>query len=230
MGNYKHLFFDLDFTLWDFATNETSTLARLFEKYSLGSYFDDFNAFLFRYKAINTGLWFKYRAGDVKIGELKIKRFYNTLLAVGEENWHLAANLASDFAAINPTMTAVMPYTFEVLNYLYPRYQLNIITNGQGDVQRLKLEKSGLITYFNKVFISDEVGFSKPDQAFFEHAISSCNALKSQSLIIGDSIESDIKGAMNFNLDHVYFNPYRVVHDEQIFAEIHSLLELKLLL
>lgn len=230
MRKYKHLFFDLDHTIWDFSTNEKITLAELFNKYNLEKYFTDFDDFFSSYKPINADLWLKYRLGEIKKTDLSIGRFYNTFLTAGYDDRQAATQFANDFVAINPTKTAVIPHTFEVLDYLKPHYQMHIITNGFVETQHVKLERSGLRPYFSKIFISEEIGFQKPKRGFFEYAIKSCNARKRESLVIGDSLEADIEGAKNFGLDHVYFNPDETVTEVSVFAEIHSLLELKTML
>lgn len=226
MQKYKQLFFDLDHTIWDFSTNERITLTQLFSDYQLDKYFNDFNNFFELYKPINLSLWEQYRNGKIKKKELNIQRFYNTFVSVGFDNKNIAEHFANDFIAINPTKTALIPHTIEVLNYLKPHYRMHIITNGFTETQYVKIEKSGLKPYFEKIFVSEEVGYQKPKKAFFEYAIKSCNARKKESLVIGDSIDVDIQGAKNFGLDHVFFNPLKTVHNELVFKEISSLIEL----
>ncbi len=230
MRKYKHLFFDLDHTIWDFSTNEKITLSELFDKYNLEKYFANFDDFFSSYKPINADLWLKYRLGEIKKTDLSIGRFYNTFLTVGFDDRQAATQFANDFVTINPTKTAVIPHTFEVLDYLKPHYQMHIITNGFVETQHVKLERSGLRPYFSKIFISEEIGYQKPKRGFFEYAIKSCNARKRESLVIGDSLEADIEGAKNFGLDHVFFNPDGIAVDAPVFAEIRSLLELKTML
>jgi len=230
MTKYKHLFFDLDHTIWDFATNEKSTLRQLFDAYQLNRFFTDFEDFFERYKPINLGLWVQYRNGEIRKKELNTGRFHNTFCTVGFNNLEVAEKFANDFVTYNPMQTALMPHTIEVLDYLKPRYQMHIITNGFKETQYVKIEQSGLKPYFHKIFISEEIGHQKPKVAFFEYAIKSCNARKTESLIIGDSLEADIQGAKDFGLDHIYFNPAQTPHNEKVFKEISSLLELKQML
>jgi putative hydrolase of the HAD superfamily len=226
MRPYKHLFFDLDHTLWDFATNEQLTLSDLYNNYKLGEYFDSFEAFFEGYKPINADLWIKYRHGLIKKAELNVGRFHHTFLTAGLNQVELAEKFAHEFVAFNSRKEAVMPHTFELLDYLRPNYQMHIITNGFIEAQKVKMEMSGLRPYFQKLFISEEVGAQKPKVAFFEYAIKSCNARKKESLVIGDSLEIDIQGAKNFGLDHVFYNPHQSPHSEDVFKEIHSLKEL----
>jgi putative hydrolase of the HAD superfamily len=227
MRKYQHLFFDLDHTIWDFNTNESETLTDLYNKYELFKHFDSFDAFFERYKPINAGLWLQYRNGEIRKKDLSTGRFYNTFVTAGYDNLDAATAFSADFVSINATKTAVVPHTFEVLDYLHPRYKMHIITNGFIETQHVKLDKSGLRPYFDKIFISEEIGIQKPKKGFFEYAVKSCNARKKESLVIGDNLEVDIQGAKNFGLDHVYFNPSKTLHTEDVLMEITSLLELK---
>jgi putative hydrolase of the HAD superfamily len=224
---YRHLFFDLDHTIWDFETNARITLEELFGKYQLERYFIDFGDFFSRYTPINRDLWAQYQRKEVPKSTLKVNRFYNTFRSVGFDDFAMATNFGNDFIASSPLQTTVMPHTFELLDYLQERrYQMHIITNGFTETQHKKLERSGLRPYFQKLFISEEIGVSKPHKRFFEYAIKSTNARKKESLVIGDSLENDVKGARNFGLDHIYLNPRQISHNEAIFKEISSLEEL----
>ena len=224
---YKHLFFDLDHTLWDFAANEKQTLSFLFEKYNLNKYFAGYDDFFAIYAPINSGLWLEYRTGIKKKQDLKYFRFINTFQAVGFNDVAIAKQFADEWIAMNSQQTALTPYAREVLDYLFPKYEMYIITNGFIETQYAKLERSKLRQYFKKVYISEEIGYQKPKREFFEYAIKSSNACKAESLVIGDNMEVDILGAIDFGLDQVYFNPDKIPHEEKIFKEISSLLELK---
>ncbi len=226
MQLYKHLFFDLDHTLWDFNSNEKQTLSELFHRYHLNKYFNDFDDFYSKYNPINAELWERYRNEEVRKQEVSVGRFHQTFLTSGLDDYVRAYKFAKDFLAENSRKTALIPFALEVLEYLYPRYSLYIITNGFIEAQYIKLENSGLRPYFKKVFISEELGVKKPNRIFFESVISRSNAKKKESLIIGDSLENDIAGAKGFGLDHIYFNPMAKPHKEHVFIEIRSLREL----
>ena len=226
MRKYKHLFFDLDHTLWDFATNEELTLSDLFRKYKLDEYFENFNEFFKIYEPINKKLWLQYRDGEITKQFLTTQRFHQTFLVKELDQESTAVNFGQDFVALSATKTALIPHTLEVLDYLKKRYSLHIITNGFIETQYVKLRASDLEKYFDKIFISEKVGAQKPKRAFFEYAVKSCNAKKSESLVVGDNLEADIIGARNFGLDQVFFNPLGIVHNEVVFKEIKSLKEL----
>ncbi|MFT3737915.1 MAG: YjjG family noncanonical pyrimidine nucleotidase [Breznakibacter sp.] len=226
MRKYKHLFFDLDHTLWDFETNARLTLVELYGKYGLGNYFEGFEQFFASYEPVNEELWAQYREGEITRDFLNTERFYRPMKAAGADDYVMAQAFAEDFIAVSPQKTTLLPHAIEVLDYLYHRYQMHIITNGFLRTQVLKLQHSGLKNYFQHVFISEQIGASKPHKAFFEHAVKSVNARKRESLVIGDSLEADVAGARNFGLDQVYFNPSKALHHEKVTMEISSLKEL----
>jgi putative hydrolase of the HAD superfamily len=224
---YKHLFFDLDHTLWDFNTNQLITLKQLFRKYNLNRFFNNFDDFFDQYVPINASLWKEYQYGKIPKRDLKVGRFHKTFLQAGCDDIKVAESFADEFVSENSLQTTVVPNAFEVLRYLQQKkYHLYIITNGFRETQYTKMERSGLKPYFEKTFISEDIGVSKPHRRFFEHAVKSVNARKQESLVIGDSLETDIIGARKFGLDHVYFNPERIPHTEEVFKEISSLKEL----
>lgn len=224
---YKHLFFDLDHTIWDFDRNQILTLKKLFKDYRLEKYFKTFDNFFSRYKPINSRLWKDYQYGRISQKALKTGRFYQTFRSVGLDDISLSEKFAEEFVKINSTQTNVIPYAFDLLNYLKQKdYHLYIITNGFRETQISKLEKSGLAPYFEKTFISEDIGVHKPHPLFFEHSLKGANAAKDDSLVIGDSLENDIKGARDYGVDHVFFNPEKKPHNENVFKEISSLKEL----
>jgi putative hydrolase of the HAD superfamily len=224
---YQHLFFDLDHTLWDFHANQITTLQNLFKTYNLQRYFKDFDDFFEQYMPINIDLWHKYQQHLINKTEVKTGRFYKTFQNAGLDNMATSEAFANDFVNLNSQQTKVIPYTFELLDYLkHTKYHLHIITNGFKEAQNIKMNKSGLTPYFEKVFISEDIGVSKPHRRFFEHALKSVNARKRESLVIGDSLENDIKGAGEFGIDSVYYNPAKQPHTYSVFKEITSLKEL----
>ncbi|SMO68929.1 putative hydrolase of the HAD superfamily [Saccharicrinis carchari] len=226
MQKYKHLFFDLDHTLWDFETNSLHTLLQLFDKYRLSSSFISFDDFYERYQKHNQMLWIHYREGKMTKAQLNFDRFHTPFNQVGISDETIAQNFARDYIAISPTKTALMPHAIEVLEQLKQSYTLHVITNGFKEVQYLKLKNSKLRPYFSKIFISETIGASKPKTAFFEYAVKSANARKKESLVVGDNLETDIDGAINFGLDYIYFNPNKIEHKRQLMNEISDLKEI----
>ncbi len=226
MYKYSHLFFDLDHTLWDFETNSLQTLEELFTKYHLNNSFDSFDQFYDKYETHNEELWVLYREGKITKEKLNFQRFYTPLSEAGIKDETVASNFAKDYITVSPTKTALMPNTVEVLTELKKRYKLHIITNGFKEVQFIKLKNSNLEQFFSKIFISETIGASKPKTAFFEYAVKSANARKKECLIIGDNLETDIDGAINFGLDYVFYNPNKNTHNRSLMHEISDLKEI----
>ncbi|WP_066628142.1 YjjG family noncanonical pyrimidine nucleotidase [Labilibacter marinus] len=226
MQKYKHLFFDLDHTLWDFETNSIHTLEELYQKYHLSNAFQSFNAFYDQYEKHNEQLWIQYREGKIKKEALNFDRFYTPFSRVGLTDETIAKSFAQDYITVSPTKTALMPHAIEVLETLKQRHTLHVITNGFKEVQFIKLKNSNLQQYFNKIFISETIGASKPKTAFFEYAVKSANARKKDCLIIGDNLQTDIDGAINFGLDYAFYNPNGVKHNRELMNEITDLKEI----
>ncbi len=226
-SKYRHLFFDLDHTLWDFDSNSTDTLVELYDQYGLEKYFDSFETFHKQYEKHNTTLWRLYRGGKIKKGELNFERFRQPLQSAGCTDEDMARRLSSDYLIVSPTKTALLPYAAGILDYLKEKYSLYIISNGFNEVQHRKLELSGIRHYFKRIFISDIIGIHKPNRDFFDYIVKSTNARKNECIVIGDSIETDIEGALNAGLDAIFYNSRAIVHDKEGLIEISSLQQLK---
>ncbi|HYE56530.1 MAG TPA: YjjG family noncanonical pyrimidine nucleotidase [Chitinophagaceae bacterium] len=203
---YRHLFFDLDHTLWDFDTNSRHTLFQLYNELELAKRgVHDFDLFHKNYLAHNGKLWERYRNGYIKVDELRVKRMWHTLLdfKIGDER--LAKQMSTQFLDMLPTRTAVFPHTFEVLDYLVDKgYKLHLITNGFEHTQHSKLRHSGLDKYFVEVVTSECSNCLKPQREIFEYAMNKVSCCADECIMIGDSLEVDIQGAMNAGIDQVF--------------------------
>jgi putative hydrolase of the HAD superfamily len=205
---YKHLFFDLDHTLWDFDKNAEATLIDLFELFSLNEKvnapFDDFYK---KYLHHNEILWDRYHKGFITAEDLKWKRMWRTLLDFKISDEKLAKAVSAKFLEILPTKKMVFEHTFEILDYLIEKkYTLHLITNGFEVTQWSKLNNSGLAKYFTHVITSEASNSLKPKKEIFEYAISKAGATLKESLMLGDNLDADIKGAINVNMDCVFVN------------------------
>lgn len=236
---YTHLFFDLDNTLWDFATNSRYAMMETFSQLRLSEKGVDFDEFFLVYSKINHTLWAAYRKKEIRKKELTMRRFQLTFDALQISGVD-PQKMNDLYLKEMPKQNYLMEDALELLDYLKTRpYKLFIITNGFKEVQHKKLESSGLVTYFEKVFISEEVKCPKPGRQIFEHAIKSANAKKANSLMIGDDYDVDVLGAINFGIDAVYFTngadkqgklPDNTVDSHYIKQRISKLSELKELL
>ena len=229
MKAYRHLFFDLDHTLWDFETNAHETLAQLFADYDLGRHgLFTFAEFSQRYSEVNHALWRLYQSNKVTQQQLREVRFARTLTRLGLAEADVPTDISARFTDILPLKTAVFPHTHEVLGYLQAKgYRLHLITNGFEDMQRVKLASSRLTDYFEEIITSERSGHLKPDPRMFAHALARTSAHAAESLMVGDNLECDVLGAYNAGIDQVYFNPARRRHFAQTTYEIHSLDELR---
>jgi putative hydrolase of the HAD superfamily len=226
---YKHLFFDLDHTLWDFDANSRQTLEEMYHTLSLGERgVHDFDLFHKCYLVHNDKLWERYRNGYIKVDELRWKRMWLTLLdfKIGDEP--LARKMDVLFLDSLPTRRLLFPYTLEILNYLTEKgYALHLITNGFEKTQHSKLEHAGLAGYFKEVITSEGSNSLKPHKEIFEYALQVTGAQKKESIMIGDSLEADIQGGINAGIDQVYVNHLNREPSIQPTYTIYSLKELE---
>ena len=231
MKNYRHIFFDLDRTLWDFEANSLITLQEIFENRKLASFgIPDFDIFLKFYKTYNIQLWDLYKQGKIEKEYLSVERFDGTLRHFSIKNEELAQKIAKDYVQISPTKTKLFPFVNEILTYLKEKYHLHIITNGFNEVQFVKLKNSRLDQFFTKVITSEMIGIQKPNPKIFEYALSEANAASNESIMIGDDQKTDIIGAQNFGMDQVFvdYNFEALICNPSY--RIHHLKELKRLL
>jgi putative hydrolase of the HAD superfamily len=225
---YRHLFFDLDHTLWDFETNADETLRHLFQHHDLGRYgIFTVEEFIRVYSDVNHGLWRLYQSNKISQTQLRNVRFPRTLTKLGLTEEQVPTDISEQFTELLPQKSAVFPFTYEVLEYLRPKYELHLITNGFKEVQHVKLASSGLTEYFQEMVTSQCCGHLKPDPRIFQHALERTGAKAQESLMIGDNLECDVLGAFNAGIDQVYFNPEKRRHFAQITYEISCLRELK---
>ncbi len=206
MKRYKHLFFDLDHTLWDFRTNSRVVLRGLHVELGLAERgVANADELIEEYEVINAGLWERYEAGTIDKDVMRVLRFRNTLLRFGVKDDRLATRLGDEYLDRTPRMSGVHEGAHELLSDLRPHYGLHIITNGFEETQRTKLESSGLRQRVDHVITSERAGARKPDQRIFEFALRKVKTSAEESLMIGDSISADMGGARAVGMDHAHF-------------------------
>ena len=204
---YKTVFIDLDDTLWDFHANAKSAMQEIYEERNLGMYFDSFEQYFAFYAKRNLELWEEYGKGTISKEALQLERFQHPLIQVDVDNSPLAKEIGDQYLEILPTRTMLVPYAKELLDYLYPKYPLTIVSNGFIEVQYKKLHSCGIEQYFAHVVLSEAANALKPDKRIFEYALQLNNATASETIMIGDSYEADIVGARNAGIDQIYYNP-----------------------
>lgn len=228
MKAYRHVFFDLDRTLWDFESNSREALSELYLSFDLQSKgLHDADAFRLTYERINEDLWRAYRIGNLGKKRLRSLRFSKTLETFGCTDIDLGRRLDEAYIDLSPHKTALVPNAVRVLDYLKEKYILHIITNGFEEVQHLKIAKSGLGSYFTEVITSERASARKPQREIFELAFSLTGSVAKESIIIGDDLATDIAGARNMEMDQVYFNPGGSMHSDKVTHEIKDLIELR---
>nr|MBC7613112.1 noncanonical pyrimidine nucleotidase, YjjG family [Pseudopedobacter sp.] len=216
MKSYQHIFFDLDHTLWDFDKNAEETLSELYFNYQLANLgLSSCDIFIETYTKNNHQLWADYHLGKITKEALRETRFKKTFLDLGLDESVIPNKFEDDYVNICPTKSNLFPHTHETLSYLQQKYTLHLISNGFKESTEYKVKNTNLTPYFQNVIISEVIGINKPDKAIFQYAIDKAKASTQQSLMIGDSIEADVRGALNFGMDAIYFNPHfaEIPHD-----------------
>lgn len=218
---YKHLFFDLDHTLWDFDKNSETTLRILYDEFSLASLgIDDFSTFYKHYSRHNDRMWERFRKGQMRREELRWKRMWHTLLEFKIADTPLAHQLSERYLELLPIQTALTPHAKEILDHCKGRYQMHLITNGFETTQWQKLRNAQLESYFEEVITSETSNSLKPHKEIFDFALSKTGATIEESLMIGDALEIDILGAQQAGWDQVYYNPHKQTHQRKPTYEI----------
>lgn len=222
--NIKHIFFDLDHTLWDFETNSKKTFSFIFQRNNLKVNFDQF---IQVYKPINFRYWKLFREDKVSKKDLRYGRLREAFDAIEygiqDEMIHL---LSEEYITYLADHNSLFDDALTLLDYLKPQYKLHIITNGFEEVQHRKLRNSNLLPFFDQVITSEKVGVKKPSPVIFEYALDITGAGADESVMIGDNFEADILGALNVGMQAIFckFNGEIATQDV---PSVENLLELK---
>ncbi len=204
---YRNIFFDLDDTLWDFTGNSRQVYRMMYERHGYSRFFKSFEYYIALYERRNEELWADYGRGLVTKDELNVMRFTYPFEHEGIGGCRdLALSFMRDSLAMMPTMRGVVDGAHEVLDYLAPRYNLYILSNGFRELQSAKLASAGLEHYFSRVILSEDIQVHKPRIEIFNFALSATQSLAAESLMVGDNIDTDIKGAAAAGLDQIWFN------------------------
>ena len=224
---YRHLFFDLDRTLWDFDAAAEVAFERVYEKFGLKSLgVPSAHEFHKVYHPLNERLWELYRADQITKEELNRTRFLKPLEHYGIHDADLANRISEEYLYWSPRIVRLVPGTMELLDYLKPKYHLHLITNGFQEVQHTKLSGSGLEPYFETLTVSEEVGVKKPNPEIFLYALRKAGASAAESLMIGDEMAVDIDGARAAGIDQLLFNPSGAAVEGERTYEVRDLREM----
>lgn len=205
---YRWIFFDLDDTLWDFSANSMTSLQLLYDNNpEIRDSFPSFDAFADEYHLHNAPLWERYAAGEIGSDFLKTERFRLTLYPASHsiQTMETCRHLNKEYLETLCSLPAIVKNAEDVLAVLSRHYMIGVISNGFKDTQYKKLYNTNLWRYVARLIISDEIDIRKPDPGIFLFAMQATGADPSSSLMVGDNLETDIKGALNVGLDSVFF-------------------------
>ncbi len=220
----KDVFFDLDHTLWDFDKNSELTFDGIFNRIHPEIITKQF---IEKYVPINQVCWKLYQYDKITHEELRYKRLKNSFDAI---NYAISDEeideISIDYIRFLPENNHLFDGAIELLEYLKPNYNLHIITNGFADVQFKKINNSKIANFFHTVTNSEMAGVKKPNPTIFDFALGLAKAKKENSIMIGDSLDADVQGALDAGLDAIYFNEKNIEVENNI-KHINHLLELK---
>jgi YjjG family noncanonical pyrimidine nucleotidase len=218
------IFFDLDHTLWDFDVNSELAFEAIFKKDYPTIEITDF---IEKYVPINQACWKLYQYDKITHEELRYNRLKHTFDAL---EYYVSdaqiESIAQDYIQLLPENNRLFDGTIEVLEYLGKKYKLHIITNGFADVQYKKINNSNIAGFFKTITNSEMAGVKKPNPVIFEYALNLAQANKESSIMIGDCLEADVRGALDAGLDAIFFNDKKIKVGQDI-KQVTHLLELK---
>ena len=227
MKNIKHIFFDLDHTLWNFEKNSALTFKFLLDKYNITI---DLQKFLKVYMPINFSLWNLYRDDKITKEYLRHNRLKSTFEKLNIKiDSGLIDKISNDYVKHLPDNNFLLPNAISVLDYLFQKYKLHIITNGFTEVQNTKILNSNLNKYFSCIIDSETVGVKKPHSKIFNYAYNiSKAAYKNECLMIGDNYQADVMGALNNGFKAIHLNSNNESYHENslIISDLISLKEI----
>ena len=199
---YEWLLFDLDNTLLDFDRASIIAFQQTLLAFNLSSQPHYYKL----YKKVNHKVWQAYEQKAITAIELRSKRFQLFLEAIGKTGD--AAQMNATYLSMIVKYSKVLEGVPNLLYNLSQQYKMAIITNGLKEVQRPRLALTQLDHYFSEIIVSDEIGFAKPQKEYFDYVFDKIKQpQKSEVLVIGDSLNSDIQGGNNYGVDTCWYNP-----------------------
>ncbi len=218
------IFFDLDHTLWDFDKNSEMAFETIFKENHPTI---NIKEFIEKYVPINQACWKLFQKDKITHIELRYNRLRDSFNAI---NYNISdeqiEQIANDYLLFLPENNYLFDGAIDVLEYLNTKYNLHIITNGFAQVQEKKLNNSNISRYFKSITNSEMAGAKKPNPIIFEFALNAAKAQKNSSIMIGDCIDADVNGALDFGIQAIFFNFNKVKVPENI-KQINHLSELK---
>ena len=229
MKNIRHIFFDLDNTLWDHRKNARLTLEELFVREKIReNHHLNFEEFHKEYFTINEDLWAKIRDGKIDKEYLRKHRFYDSFLFFGIDDFELSQRFEHHFLDEILKYNELVSGAFELLEYLSDKnYTLHILSNGFEEVTHKKAELSGIKNYFKTITSADEIDIRKPQPEIYDYALKKADAKKEESIMIGDDWIADVEGAKSFGLEAIFFDTFNDNFEAEGVVVIKQLSEIK---
>ena len=231
---YTDIFIDFDDTLYDTHGNADIALREVFDRFGLERYFEQPQLFYDDYWQTNIDLWERYAKGDITRDYLIVERFRHPLSRGKglEPTEAFCLEISDTFLDYCSNKPGVVEGAHELMDYLKQQgYRLHMCSNGFHEVQYKKLTACGLNNYFDTIILSEDAGVNKPNPKFFDYAFTKSEARRESTIMIGDSFTTDIQGAINADIDTIYFNrwpeypaPQPVNHEVSSLAQIMEIL------
>ena len=224
MQQYRNLFIDLDDTLYDFSAASQESFRETYDLLHYDRFFKSFEHFYSIYEPYNLELWHIYGKGQITKEELNKRRYSYPLEVVGVHDQELADTFCREALGRIPTKDKLIDGAKELLEYLRPRYNLYILSNGFKELQSRKMRTAGIDKYFDVLILSEDIGINKPNRELYEYALQKTSSKVEESIMIGDMFETDIVGAANIGMKQIYFNPKK--KENHTFAPTYMVTEL----
>lgn len=207
---YKYILWDVDGTVLDFIKAEANAIKSLFKKYNLGECTD---AMIKDYSAINAKYWKMLERNEITKPQVLMGRFIEFFEALDIDT-SIAESFNRDYQLALGDTIEFCPHAMETLLSQKGKYTLVAVTNGTKVAQDKKLRLSGLHKVFDYIFISEDVGFEKPNIEYFNYVFNELGIThKSEVIIIGDSLTGDMRGGNNAGIDTCWYNPSHKEND-----------------
>jgi len=212
MRRYDWILFDADNTLFDFdlaAKNAFKAMLVHFKIVQTPVHYPT-------YIQVNNQCWKEFEHGQITATELRTKRMEMFLNAIGE--YRIPSEMNDYYLQKLSEGSVLIDGALDLINQLLAQqFKLAIITNGLKEVQRPRIAAANLTQAFETIVVSDEIGFAKPANDFFEYTFQQINhPEKTSALVVGDSLNSDIKGGNDFGVNTCWYNPKNKTSDEKI--------------
>ncbi len=223
----KFVFFDLDDTVLDFHKAERRAIKTTLKEYGIKPKKEVLNL----YSKINLSEWKRLEKKELTHEQVKVERFEIFFDKIGVKA--NAKEVTMRYEGYLSQECFFVHNALKTLKSLYKDYRLFIVSNGLRNIQEGRIKGSKIGKYFEKIFISQDIGFNKPDERFFNWCFDRIDGFRrEEAVIIGDSLSSDIKGGNNAKIKTIWFNNKKKTNYSNIYPDyqINNLIKLEKLL